>query len=179
MQVESDGNPHAISPKGALGLMQIMPQTWVELSVHYGLGIDPFDPHDNITAGTAYLREMLDRFGSEGFLAAYNAGPKRYEDHLIAGRPLPAETQTYVAKLAALTGIEQGERDSTVVRHVVERQQAPVFVQRSDGSPANSLFAATERFVGLSKDRLNAGAAALIPRTPGLFVQQSEEIQSR
>ncbi|WP_354107013.1 lytic transglycosylase domain-containing protein [Bradyrhizobium sp. LB14.3] len=44
MQVESGGNAHAISPRGALGLMQIMPATWVELSARYGLGIDPFDP---------------------------------------------------------------------------------------------------------------------------------------
>ena len=60
-----------------------MPGTWVELSVRYGLGIDPFDPHDSIMAGAAYLREMHDRFGSPGFLAAYNAGPERYEQHWL------------------------------------------------------------------------------------------------
>jgi soluble lytic murein transglycosylase-like protein len=66
MQLESGANERAISPKGALGLMQIMPKTWVELSVRYDLGFDPFDPRDNIMAGTAYLREMHDRFGSPG-----------------------------------------------------------------------------------------------------------------
>ena len=86
MQLESGANERAISPKGALGLMQIMPKTWVELSVRYGLGIDPFDPRDNILVGTAYLREMHDRFGSPGFLAAYNGGPERYEQHLAMGR---------------------------------------------------------------------------------------------
>lgn len=91
MQVESGGDERAISPKGALGPMQIMPRTWVELSVRYGLGIDPFDPRDNIMAGAAYLREMHDRFGSPGFLAAYNAGPERYGQYLATGRPLPAE----------------------------------------------------------------------------------------
>lgn len=50
-----------------MGLMQILPGTRVELSVSYGLGLDPFDPHDNILAGTAYLKEMHDRFGSAGF----------------------------------------------------------------------------------------------------------------
>ena len=75
MRVESNGNAHAVSPRGALGLMQIMPGTWVELSARYDLGIDPLDPHANILAGAAYLREMLDRFGLVGFLAAYNAGP--------------------------------------------------------------------------------------------------------
>jgi len=79
MKVESGGNAQAISLRGALDLMQIMPETWVELSVRYELGTDPFDPRENILAGTAYLREMLDRFGLEGFLAAYNAGPGRYE----------------------------------------------------------------------------------------------------
>jgi len=66
--VESAGNAQAVSPRGALGLMQIMPESWVQLGVHYALGVDPFHPHDNILAGTAYLREMLDRFGSGGFL---------------------------------------------------------------------------------------------------------------
>jgi soluble lytic murein transglycosylase-like protein len=105
IQVESAGNAQAISPRGALGLMQIMPETWVELSVRYDLGIDPLDPRDNILAGTAYLREMLDRFGPEGFLAAYNAGPRRYEEHLATGRPLPADTQAYVAAVASLSKI--------------------------------------------------------------------------
>ena len=61
-----------------MGPMQLMPGTWIELGVRYGLGLDPFDPRDNVFAGTAYLREMHDRFGSAGFLAAYHAGPSRY-----------------------------------------------------------------------------------------------------
>jgi soluble lytic murein transglycosylase-like protein len=68
MQVESSGDEHAISSRGAVGLMQLIPGTWVELSVRYGLGLDPFDAHDNIIAGAAYLKEMHDRFGSAGFL---------------------------------------------------------------------------------------------------------------
>jgi len=56
-----------------------------------------FDPRDNILAGAAYLREMHDRYGSPGFLAAYNAGPKRYEEYLTTARELPVETQVYVA----------------------------------------------------------------------------------
>ena len=75
-----------------MGLMQIMPGTWAEFSDRYDLGNDPYDPHDNILAGTAYLREMHDRFGSAGFLAAYHAGPLRYEQHLLTGKPLPSET---------------------------------------------------------------------------------------
>jgi soluble lytic murein transglycosylase-like protein len=93
MQAESGGDARAVSSKGAMGLMQIMPETWATLRLRYGLGADPFDPHDNIIVGAAYLRELHDRYGSPGFLAAYNAGPARYEDHLATGQPLPAETR--------------------------------------------------------------------------------------
>lgn len=97
--VESGGAVFAVSPKGAMGLMQLMPGTWGELRLRYALGTDPFDPCDNIFAGTAYLRELLDRYGDPGFLAAYNAGPGRYEAYLD-GRPLPSETIAYVARLS-------------------------------------------------------------------------------
>jgi soluble lytic murein transglycosylase-like protein len=96
MQAEGAGDARAVSPKGAMGLMKIMPETWASLRLCYGLGADPFDPHDNIVAGAAYLRELHDRYGSPDFLAAYNAGPARYEDHVATGRPLPAETRAYV-----------------------------------------------------------------------------------
>jgi len=103
-RVESADNVRAVSSAGAMGLMQIMPGTWAELRIRYRLGHDPFDPRDNILAGTAYLREMHDLYGAPGFLAAYNAGPRRYEEYL-AGRPLPAETRAYVATLAPLLGV--------------------------------------------------------------------------
>lgn len=97
--IESNFAVFAVSPKGAMGLMQLMPDTWRELRLRYALGPDPFDPCDNILAGTAYLRELLDRYGDPGFLAAYNAGPGRYEAHL-RGRPLPRETIAYVARVS-------------------------------------------------------------------------------
>ena len=100
MEAESGGDPHAVSPKGAMGLMQIMPGTWAELRGQLGLGTDPFDPHDNILAGTAFLRAMRDRYGYPGLFAAYNAGPARYDRHLKTGTPLPPETQRYIAALA-------------------------------------------------------------------------------
>ncbi|MBZ9887335.1 lytic transglycosylase domain-containing protein [Mesorhizobium sp. BR1-1-3] len=102
MRVESVGDVHALSSKGAMGLMQIMPATWEELRIKHHLGDDPYQPRDNILAGAAYLREMLDRFGRNGFLAAYNAGPGRYEEYLATGRPLPLETIDYVRKLAPM-----------------------------------------------------------------------------
>lgn len=98
--VESNWQLFAVSPKGAMGLMQLMPGTWGELRARYALGPDPFDPCDNILAGTAYLRELLDRYGDPGFLAAYNAGPGRYEAYLRGVKSLPIETLAYVGKLS-------------------------------------------------------------------------------
>ncbi len=85
--------------------MQVMPETYEELRLRYHLGADPYEPRNNILAGAAYLREMHDRFGPDGFLAAYNAGPGRYEDYLKSGRPLPEETRNYVATLAPVIGV--------------------------------------------------------------------------
>ncbi len=94
---ESNGDRQAVSPRGAIGLMQLMPGTWEELRDEHGLGGDPYDPRTNILAGTAYLKAMHERFGSPGLFAAYNAGPGRYAEHLRTGKPLPAETRAYVA----------------------------------------------------------------------------------
>lgn len=105
IKVESAGDLHAKSPRGAMGLMQIMPVTWTELRERYHLGNDPYDPHDNVLAGTAYLRELLDRYGSPGVFAAYNAGPTRHEERVACGS-LPEETRIYVAKLANLLAIK-------------------------------------------------------------------------
>jgi soluble lytic murein transglycosylase-like protein len=87
-----------------MGLMQIMPDTYDELRLRYALGSDPFEPHDNIMAGAAYIREMADRYGAPGFLAAYNAGPSRMDSYLTGGEPLPDETVNYVASVAPRIG---------------------------------------------------------------------------
>ena len=94
MHVESVGDVRARSPKGAMGLMQIMPETYAALRTRYALGANPYDPHDNILAGAAYLREMHDRYGAPGFFAAYNAGPRRYEEHLRDGSTVAAGDAT-------------------------------------------------------------------------------------
>jgi hypothetical protein len=109
MRVESAGDRHAVSHRGAMGLMQVMPATWASLRAQHDLGTDPFAPQDNILAGTAYLREMLDRFGSVPLmLAAYNAGPRRVEEHIATGQPLPVDTRAYVAALAPLITDDAG-----------------------------------------------------------------------
>ncbi|WP_273793558.1 lytic transglycosylase domain-containing protein [Brucella anthropi] len=119
LRAESAGDVRAISSAGAIGLMQVMPDTWAGLRVRYRLGRDPYDPRDNILAGTAYLREMWDRYGNvAAMLAAYNAGPGRYDEHRATGRPLPAETRTYVAALAQALG-------GAVAAGTPEKQSAP------------------------------------------------------
>jgi hypothetical protein len=101
MAVESRGNPRAVSPKGAMGLMQIMPATWATLAARHGLGGDPFDIRANIIAGAAYLRELWDRYGNvTAMLAAYNAGPRRVDAYVAGQGVLPAETQDYVRRIA-------------------------------------------------------------------------------
>ncbi len=102
MRAESAGRIGAVSSAGAMGLMQLMPGTWARQRTRFGLGSDPFDPRDNIMAGASYLREMYDSYGTQGFLAAYNAGPGRYQDWRDRGRPLPAETRAYVARISPL-----------------------------------------------------------------------------
>ncbi len=134
MRVESGGDEYAISSKGAIGLMQLMPGTWVELSVRYGLGLDPFDAHDNIIAGVAYLKDMHDRFGSAGFLAAYHAGPARYQQHLATGQPLPPETTAYVAAVTTLLADGHDEHTAARISRALPWREAPLFVERA-GAP--------------------------------------------
>ncbi|HYP63117.1 MAG TPA: lytic transglycosylase domain-containing protein [Acidocella sp.] len=104
MAQESGGEEQAVSPVGAMGLMQIMPGTYDELRDENGLGPDPFNPEDNILAGAAYIREMYDRYGSPGFLAAYNAGPEAVDSYLAGQSGLPDETVNYLAAVTPNLG---------------------------------------------------------------------------
>ena len=101
------------SAAGAMGLMQLMPATWNEYRERLALGNGPYDPRDNILAGAAYLRELYDRYGSPGFLAAYHAGPKRYEAYRLGESSLPAATFDY------LRNISPGSRLSASVPPIV------------------------------------------------------------
>jgi hypothetical protein len=105
MRVESGGNEYmgghlTVSAAGAMGLMQLEPETYREVAAQYGLGPDPFNPYNNIMAGAAYIHEMYAIFGSPGFLAAYNAGPGRLDEYVNDHVPLPQETQAYLAMIA-------------------------------------------------------------------------------
>jgi hypothetical protein len=130
MHTESGGHLYVngqlvTSGVGAMGLMQVMPETYQELSAEYNLGDDPYAPHDNIMAGAAYLREMYDLFGSPGFLAAYNAGPQRLNQYLTDGRPLPAETTHYVAMIAPYIHGDMPSGRSPADRFAMNSMNAP------------------------------------------------------
>lgn len=151
IRAESDDDARAVSPKGARGLMQIMPPTWDELRALHRLGDDPFDPHDNIIAGTAYLRALYDSYGMPGALAAYNAGPARYEEHKLLGVPLPRETLAYLDTLAPIFGSTTPGLFVGPGGHPAATQNAPLFAidaaaeSSASPSPAESLFATDKR----------------------------------
>jgi hypothetical protein len=140
LRAESAGDAGAVSSAGAMGLMQVMPDTWAALRVRYRLGRNPYDPRDNIMAGTAYLREMFDRYGNvSAMLAAYNAGPGRYDEHRSTGRALPAETRAYVAALApilggATAGASTSEAPARPPAPPPDWRDAPLFVLRFSDS---------------------------------------------
>src|SRR5262249_2332 len=102
--VESGANPNAVSPAGAQGLMQIMPGT------ARGLGLsNPFDPTANVEAGTRYITQLVEQFGSlEAGLAAYNWGPGNYQKVLAGQKAMPLETQRYVGSVMGGIGYSSG-----------------------------------------------------------------------
>lgn len=173
MRTESAGDLRAVSSAGAMGLMQVMPDTWAGLRIRHGLGHDPFDPRDNILAGTAYLREMWDRYGNvAAMLAAYNAGPARYEDYLLTDRPLPAETRAYVAALAPVLLGERPPGGTVAAARPLDWREAAIFINRDDGWSAIG---------SVSPHRTVGGASTPVPALPqagitsqpeGLFVRR-------
>src|SRR6516164_6482678 len=142
MHQESGGEQQATSSAGAMGLMQVMPATYEGLRVRYQLGDDPYDPHNNILAGTAYIREMYDRFGAPGFLAAYNAGPDRVDNYLAGRAALPEETVSYVAAITPNLGTDVPKSGPFAVYASARsrRAQRPTVASLAAGCDLNAAY---------------------------------------
>lgn len=177
MRAESDGDPRALSPKGAIGLMQIMPETWAELRVRYRLGNDPYDPHDNILAGAAYIRELFDRYGSPEWIAAYNAGPGRYEEAL-KGHPLPLETRAYVAALAPIiSGSETPGAVTIASADPLSWTRASLFISRPFSKATVPPVPSDEHKADAPQTVTVRDLSAIVPQSGGLFVARTDRGQ--
>ena len=177
LHAESAGDVRAISSAGALGLMQVMPDTWAGLRVRLALGRDPYDPRDNILAGAAYLREMWDRYGNvTAMLAAYNAGPGRYDEHRATGGPLPAETRAYVASLVpAIGGVAASDMPARKPEPPRDWREAPLFAMRPNDRPVADSVQAIGTSIDVRaavpvRDRRNVE-----PRRGGIFVARASD----
>jgi len=127
-----------VSSAGALGLMQLMPGTWSDMRVKFGFGPDPFDPHDNIFAGTAYLREMFNRYGYPNLFAAYQAGPRGLDEVLAGLKPLRETTRTYLESIvrdAEISPVASEKRPSTIPK---TDSNSLFFVRAGDEKPASN-----------------------------------------
>lgn len=175
MRVESNGDSRAVSSAGAMGLMQVMPATWAGLRARHGLGANPFDMRDNIMAGAAYLRAMHDRYGNvTAMLAAYNAGPGRYDEHLSRGRPLPAETRAYLAKLASITGNgDDAQPAAAPPSDPFAWRHAALFAMRPGTQPSADRTASDVQPERPFADRAELVRADASPTSNGLFVPLS------
>lgn len=140
IQVESAFNPRAVSPKGAMGLMQLMPATARQFGV-----IDPFNPAENIRAGVSYLRQLLDRYDHDEqlALAAYNAGPGAVDKY---GSQVPPykETQNYVLKITHMQGKVRGAPGARIYR-VTEIVDGRPVVRYTNTKPASGDFVEVRR----------------------------------
>jgi hypothetical protein len=161
-QVESAMRPGAVSPRGAMGLMQLMPGTARDLGV-----TQPFNPQQNVMGGAQYLQRLLDRYGGDvpSALAAYNMGPAAFERTMARGAALPAETQRYVQQVQALVTQGAMQEAAPQFARATRQFQLPPGFSMEGGQLTYSPQAA-----GVAPPALDTGALTLGP-TPAEAAQ--------
>ncbi len=182
MDAESGGhttvNGHPItSSAGAMGFMQLMPGTYEDMRQRYRLGLDSYDPQDNIFAGAAYLRAMYERYGYPHLFGAYNAGPHRFDAYLLAGKPLPSETRAYVEKILPGTSLN-GEEATVAASHPTRmnptrigksRVSRALFFVRS-AAEGDEMY--TAETAATSPQNVHSEAALFVPLTSNLHTPE-------
>ena len=132
-----------------------------------GTGPDPFAIRDNILAGTAYLRELHDRYGIVGMAGAYNAGPRRWEQHLAGNRRLPRETVGYIAKLAPTRRVDKVDGiTSAVSLDTYLSSQSPLFFALASAQTAARPVKEKQRILAIIDVN-----TTIVPQFSGLFAR--------
>ena len=184
----SDDNQPITSTAGAMGIMQVMPETYQDMRQANSLGDNPHDPRDNILAGTAYLRWLQEKYGYPKMFAAYNAGPATVEAQSAGKRKLPKETRDYIKRISGILGIKEPTAPPVQPANVVAMLTRPGGSKVTiDGSTVNKIRAAFpnefvpgvktvvimgERMQGVLED-VAAVTAALKPRVSALYLPSS------
>ena len=184
----SDDNQPITSSAGAMGIMQVMPETYLDMKQQYGLGENPHDPHDNILAGTAYLSWLKEKYGYPKMFAAYNAGPATLDAQSSGKRKLPKETRDYVKRINTILGIEEPAFPAVQPAKAVATLTRPGGTKVTiDGTTVDKIRAAFpnefvpgvktvvimgQRMQGVLEDVATV-TAALKPRTSALYLPNS------
>lgn len=162
------------SHAGARGLMQVMPGTYSDLQKLYGFGPDSYDPHDNILAGTAYLRQMYDRYGYPSLFAAYNAGPKRFEAFVVGSKSLPGATLDYVERI--LPGVGTTFDRARIAGPIAPNKLHQLTAKGAIHDPHNGLFFVHSEPENVAKS--GSDEAYLTSNSSKIFVNSSSHGQA-
>lgn len=154
IRAESGFNVHAVSPKGAQGLMQLMPKTASELGV-----VNAFDPQANVEGGTRYLRELLERYDFDlvKALAAYNAGPQRVEQY--GGVPPYYETKAYVARI-----VRDFNKKKLAANAAAKTASQPAAKKTTASKSSGTHVAAAKPKKSMPQTQAKASPAQLVPQ---------------
>ena len=128
------------SDMGAMGIMQVLPQTYDDMRLQYRLGGDPYDPHDNVIAGTAYLKWLYGKYGNPGMFAAYNDGPGNLDAFLTQGRDLPNETHNYVDGISKMLGQPPAQLARMTVTQFTRPDGTPIDIDARNVSAVRAPF---------------------------------------